>query len=267
MAAIFAAGKASDQGIRCRMPWKRHYRKSRVAIFGLLRQGAPMPAFMPCIRCCISIRRHSGPPAPGYAVLMRLLPDSIAVLWASQIPDDFHARYCATERCYLYLLLNHPVRPGLHHGNIGWFHETLDLESMRLAAQILVGEHDFSAFRAAECQAVSPVRHLTRLEISRQGDIILFELRANAFLHHMVRNIIGCLVYVGRANIPRNGLRRCWRDGNAGCCRTDIFPLPGYTWRGSATMPNGTCRALSIFRTEPAPAVVLPYFRGRTACG
>jgi tRNA pseudouridine38-40 synthase len=131
-----------------------------------------------------------------------LLPVSIAVLWASQIPDDFHARYCARERCYLYLLSNHAVRPGLCHGKIGWFHQTLDAEKMQTAAQMLLGEHDFSAFRAAECQARSPVRNLTKLEITRQGDLIVFELRANAFLHHMVRNIVGCLIYVGKGKYP-----------------------------------------------------------------
>lgn len=136
-----------------------------------------------------------------------LLPDSIAVLWASEVPDDFHARYSASERCYLYLLSNHPVRSGLHHGKVGWFHQTLDLEQMRIAAQMLLGEHDFSAFRAAECQAKSPVRNLTKLEITRQGDIIVIELRANAFLHHMVRNIVGCLVYVGKGKYQPEWMR------------------------------------------------------------
>jgi tRNA pseudouridine38-40 synthase len=130
------------------------------------------------------------------------LPDSIAVLWASQVPLDFHARYCAMERCYLYLLLTHPVRPALNQGKVGWFHRSLDLESMRSAARFLLGEHDFSAFRAAECQARSPVRSLTRLEITQQGDIVVFELRANAFLQHMVRNITGSLVYVGKGRYP-----------------------------------------------------------------
>ncbi|MBN9123918.1 MAG: tRNA pseudouridine(38-40) synthase TruA [Nitrosospira sp. 56-18] len=130
------------------------------------------------------------------------LPDSIAVLWALPMPPDFHARYCATERCYLYLLLAHPVRPALNQGKMGWFHQSLDLESMRSAAGFLLGEHDFSAFRAAECQAKSPVRKLTKLEITRHGDIIVFEVRANAFLHHMVRNIVGSLVYVGKGKYP-----------------------------------------------------------------
>jgi tRNA pseudouridine38-40 synthase len=127
-----------------------------------------------------------------------LLPKSIAVLWASEISDEFHARYSATERCYLYLLLNHPTRPALHNGKIGWFYQPLDLGLMKTAAQMLLGEHDFSAFRAAECQAKSPVRNLIKLEVTRLGDLVAFEFRANSFLHHMVRNIVGSLVYVGK---------------------------------------------------------------------
>ncbi len=124
------------------------------------------------------------------------------------------------------------------------FTRSLDLESMRLAAQILVGEHDFSAFRAAECQAVSPVRHLTKLDITRRGDIILFEVRANAFLHHMVRNIIGCLVYVGKGKYPPEWIKALLEGRNAGRCRADIFRCRVILGRESATMPNGTCRAL-----------------------
>ncbi|MEE8222027.1 MAG: tRNA pseudouridine(38-40) synthase TruA [Nitrosomonadaceae bacterium] len=136
-----------------------------------------------------------------------LLPNSMAVLWVSKSSDNFHARYSATERCYLYLLLNHPVRAGLYHGKVGWFHLPLNLERMRDAAQILLGEHDFSAFRAAECQAKSPVRNVTKLEIIQQGDIIAFEIRANAFLYHMVRNIIGSLVYVGKGKYSPQWMR------------------------------------------------------------
>jgi tRNA pseudouridine38-40 synthase len=136
------------------------------------------------------------------------LPKSISVLWASQTPDDFHARYCAIERSYLYLLLNHPVRPGLYHGKIGWFHQPLDTEAMRTAAQSLLGEHDFSAFRAAECQARSPVRNVTKIGVTRRGDVIAFEFRANSFLHHMVRNIVGCLVYVGKGKYPPEWVRQ-----------------------------------------------------------
>jgi tRNA pseudouridine38-40 synthase len=136
-----------------------------------------------------------------------LLPHSIAVRWASQMPDDFHARYCAIERRYLYLLLNRYVRPGLYQHRMGWFHQALDVASMQAAARLLLGEHDFSAFRAAECQAKSPVRSLTKIDITRHGDIVAFELRANAFLHHMVRNIVGCLVYVGKGKYPPEWIR------------------------------------------------------------
>lgn len=127
-----------------------------------------------------------------------LLPGSIAVLWAKPVPEDFHARFSAVERCYRYLLLNHPLRPALYRARAGWFHQPLDLERMREAAECLIGEHDFSGFRAAECQARSAVKCLHRLDIARAGDFLVFELRANAFLHHMVRNIVGCLVYVGK---------------------------------------------------------------------
>lgn len=126
------------------------------------------------------------------------LPKDIAVIWASEVSLDFHARYSATERRYLYFLLCHPVRPGLYHQRVGWFYQPLALKQMQAAAKILLGQHDFSAFRAAQCQANSPIRTLNKLEISCQGNVFIFELCADAFLHHMVRNIIGCLVYVGK---------------------------------------------------------------------
>jgi tRNA pseudouridine38-40 synthase len=127
-----------------------------------------------------------------------LLPAGAAVTWMREVPSEFNARYSALERCYRYVLLNHPVRPALNQGRIGWFHAPLDLARMREAAAHLVGEHDFSAFRSSECQARSPVRDLRRLEVRASGDYVVFDLAANAFLHHMVRNIVGCLVYVGK---------------------------------------------------------------------
>lgn len=130
------------------------------------------------------------------------LPPSVAVTWARSVPDGFHARYSALARHYRYLLLNHPVRPAVLHGKLGWHHAPLDIEAMRVAANCLLGEHDFSAFRASECQAKSPVRSLHRLEIGVEGDLIVFDLQANAFLHHMVRNIVGALVYIGNGRQP-----------------------------------------------------------------
>jgi tRNA pseudouridine38-40 synthase len=137
-----------------------------------------------------------------------LLPDSVAVLWAREVDAQFHARYSAIARTYRYELLNRPVRPALAAGRMGWFHLPLDIERMREAARSLVGEHDFSAFRSSECQAKTAVRTLHSLEIERHGERIDFVLRANAFLHHMVRNIVGTLVYVGKGKHPPGWARQ-----------------------------------------------------------
>ncbi|MDP2025651.1 tRNA pseudouridine(38-40) synthase TruA [Sulfuriferula sp.] len=126
------------------------------------------------------------------------LPDSVVVLWAQPVNAGFHARFSAQTRSYRYLLLNHPVRPAIAAGRIGWFHAPLALAPMQAAAQLLVGTHDFSAFRAAECQAKSPIRTLHSLSVKQTGHRFSFDLSANAFLHHMVRNIVGALVYVGK---------------------------------------------------------------------
>lgn len=131
-----------------------------------------------------------------------LLPDSIAVLWAHAVPDEFHARFSAHGRSYRYVLINRATRLAIHAGKAGWYHAPLDVESMQAAAKLLIGEHDFSAFRAAQCQAKSPIKHLQQLEICKQGDMLIFDFSADAFLHHMVRNIVGCLVYVGKGKYP-----------------------------------------------------------------
>ncbi len=131
-----------------------------------------------------------------------LLPESVAVLWAHPVPDAFHARFSAQARSYRYLLINRPSKLAVHHSKAGWFHAPLEVDQMRRAAAHLLGKHDFSSFRAAECQAKSPVKNLTQLEITRQGDMIVFDITADAFLHHMVRNIVGCLVYVGKGKHP-----------------------------------------------------------------
>jgi tRNA pseudouridine38-40 synthase len=131
-----------------------------------------------------------------------LLPDAIAVNWARAVTPDFHARFSATGRRYVFWLLNRPQRPGLLQGRVGWFYRRLDELAMQQAAQCLIGNHDFSAFRAADCQAKTPVRTLRRLEISRRGDLVRFEFTADAFLQHMVRNIVGSLVYVGCGRQP-----------------------------------------------------------------
>ncbi len=131
-----------------------------------------------------------------------LLPDSIAVRWAHAVPDEFHARFSAHGRSYRYLLINRPVRSAIYAGRAGWFHAPLDMAAMQEAAGYLLGEHDFSAFRASQCQAKSPVKILNQLDIYQDGEMLVFDVSANAFLHHMVRNLVGCLVYVGKGKYP-----------------------------------------------------------------
>jgi len=127
----------------------------------------------------------------------RYLPTDIAVQWSRFVPAEFHSRASARGRRYAYLLLESPVRPALEHGLAGWTFRSLDGDAMRHAAALLVGSHDFSAFRAAECQALSPVKTLRSLAIERRGAYWRFDFDADAFLHHMVRNIVGSLVVVG----------------------------------------------------------------------
>lgn len=129
-----------------------------------------------------------------------LLPECAAVLWSRRMPENFHARYGALSRTYRYVLLNRSVRPALAARYAGWMHAPLDVEAMREAARFLVGRHDFSAFRSAECQAKTPVRTLHELSVACRGERIDFVLRANAFLHHMARNIVGALAWVGKGS-------------------------------------------------------------------
>lgn len=144
--------------------------------------------------------------------LNAFLPSSIAVRWAHVLPlngvDSFHARFSARARTYYYVLYNHPVRSPLLAGKAGWVFRPLDLGAMREAASCLLGTHDFSAFRAAECQARSPIKTMYDIHIDRHGDLILFTLRATAFLHHMVRNIVGALILTGNGNQSPEWLRR-----------------------------------------------------------
>jgi tRNA pseudouridine38-40 synthase len=142
------------------------------------------------------------PPSAWVRGVNALLPDAVAVRWSHEVPDDFHARYSALSRTYRYELLNRPVRPALDAHYVGWFHLPLDVEKMRTAAALFVGEHDFSAFRSAQCQAKSPVRTLHAFSVEQKFDRIDFVIRANAFLHHMVRNLVGTLVYVGKGKHP-----------------------------------------------------------------
>ena len=130
------------------------------------------------------------------------LPSAVAVRWAQPVTEGFHARFSAYGRCYRYLLINRPQRLGVWHGRAGWYHHQLDENAMQQAANSLLGEHDFSVFRAADCQAKSPVKLVRHAAVSRFGDMLVFDFEAGAFLHHMVRNMVGSLVYVGQGKHP-----------------------------------------------------------------
>jgi tRNA pseudouridine38-40 synthase len=130
------------------------------------------------------------------------LPRDIAVQWAVLTDNSFHCRACATSRRYAYVLLESPVRPSVEVGRVGWTFRPLDLASMRKASEILLGEHDFSSFRAAQCQALSPVQTILDISLHQRGAYWRIEFEANAFLHHMIRNIMGCLVQIGQGAKP-----------------------------------------------------------------
>lgn len=139
------------------------------------------------------------------------LPPSIAVRWACEVKpdplDNFHARFSATARTYQYFLYNNPVRSPLVVGKAGWVFRPLAIAPMRLAAAHLIGTHDFSTFRSAECQAKSPIKIMHEIRIEQSGDFFIFTLRANAFMHHMVRNIVGALIFTGSGQKPSEWLK------------------------------------------------------------
>ncbi len=126
------------------------------------------------------------------------LPRQASVSWVRPVPEFFHARYSALRRHYRYSILNRAARSAIHEGRTTWIHAPLDVERMQTGAAHLLGEHDFSAFRAADCQSKSPIRRVDRLQIERRGELVHIDIAANAFLHHMVRNIAGLLIEVGR---------------------------------------------------------------------
>ncbi|MEK6787815.1 MAG: tRNA pseudouridine(38-40) synthase TruA [Pseudomonadota bacterium] len=144
-----------------------------------------------------------------------LLPESIAVRWIKPVSPDFHARFKAMARRYHYFVYNHPRRSALLAGRATWHHAALDVQRMQLAADALVGRHDFSAYRAVACQSKRPVRDVHFLRLSRRGDLIRLDIQADGFLHHMVRNIMGVLLAVGdgRADVAwaRQVLESCDR--------------------------------------------------------
>lgn len=170
------------------------------------------------------------------------LPRSLAVLWACEVDACFHARFSACSRSYSYFLLTAPVRPALLAGKVGWFHRALDIDAMREAASCLVGRHDFSSFRAAGCQARSPVKHLQRLAIERHEGWWRFDFMADAFLHHMVRNLMGALVYVGKGALTPYDLATLLAQTNRSAAPPTFMPdglyLTGIAYPSDFTLPT-----------------------------
>ena len=136
------------------------------------------------------------------------LPPDIAVRWAKPVSDEFHARFSATARRYRYVILNANLRPAILAGGLSHYHGEIDAQLMHSAGQCLLGEHDFTSFRAVQCQSKTPWRNITHLAVLRQGPYVILDIRANAFLHHMVRNITGSLLEVGMGNQPASWIEQ-----------------------------------------------------------
>jgi tRNA pseudouridine38-40 synthase len=174
----------------------------------------------------------------------RFLPPDIAVQWARPVPDAFHSRACALARRYAYVVLESPVRPSVDAGRVGWVFRPLDGGAMQEAAALLIGQHDFSSFRAAACQAKTPVKTMNRVAIARHGSYWRFEFEADAFLHHMIRNIMGCLLVIGQGQQPPQWMSQVLaardRDAAAPTFSPDglyfLGPLYGPEWN----LPNRT---------------------------
>jgi tRNA pseudouridine38-40 synthase len=174
------------------------------------------------------------------------LPPAIALQWAGEVAPDFHARHSALKRVYRYLILNSSARSALRRLRSAWIHRALDLSAMSAAAQALVGEHDFSAFRSVECQSKSAVRRIETITVERSGDSVCIEIAANAFLHHMVRNIVGTLLEVQEGPDPRAAIRRILESRD----------------RRQAGMTVPAC-GLYLWRVEYPPVHAIPAPEGR----
>jgi tRNA pseudouridine38-40 synthase len=170
------------------------------------------------------------------------LPPDIAVQWAQHVPDAFHARNSARSRRYAYVLLESPVRPSVEAGRVGWAFRPLDEEALRAGVAHLIGTHDFTSFRASSCQSPTPVKTLTRIGISRRGPYWRFEFEGNAFLHHMIRNIMACLVYVGQGvhgpDWMREVLQARSRDAAAPTFSPDGLYFLGPVYEDHWGLPN-----------------------------
>ncbi len=167
------------------------------------------------------------------------LPPSIALQWAGEVAGDFHARHSAVRRTYRYCILNRSARSALQRTRAAWIHRPLDADAMHVAAQVLIGEHDFSAFRSVECQSPSTVRKISRVEVRRDRDNVWIEITANAYLHHMVRNIVGTLVEVQRLPDAAAALSRILSGGNRRFAGATAPAAGLYLWQVDYPPPHG----------------------------
>jgi len=173
------------------------------------------------------------------------LPKEISALWARLVPQDFHARYSAQRRHYRYRILNQPQRPALERDRVCWIRHALDAGPMHEAAQALIGEHDFSSFRDAECQSRTPMRRLYEIAVRREQQYLVIDVVANAFLHHMVRNIAGVLIAIGRGGRPvawaGQVLRARDRTQAGVTAVAHGLYLVGVKYHDALELPSGTC--------------------------
>jgi tRNA pseudouridine38-40 synthase len=159
------------------------------------------------------------------------LPPAIALQWAGEVPLGFHARHSALRRVYRYYILNRSARSALERTRSAWVHRTLDAEAMHDAAQALLGEHDFSAFRSVECQSKTSVRRIERVVVQRRGDCVRLEIVANAYLHHMVRNVVGTLLDVQGERDPFGAMSRILMGGERRLAGATAPAAGLYLWR------------------------------------
>ncbi|MEQ1598112.1 MAG: tRNA pseudouridine(38-40) synthase TruA [Methylotenera sp.] len=170
------------------------------------------------------------------------LPDSIRVVWANVVDDEFHARFSALQRSYQYLLVNSVTAPAIKAQQAGWYHLPLNVSAMQVAIAHLRGEHDFSAFRASECQAKSPIKTLSTASIKAHGEFIIFNFSANAFLQHQVRNMVGALIYVGNGKNPPEFIKDLLEQKNRTLSPPTFSPnglyLAGVAYDEKFALPN-----------------------------
>jgi tRNA pseudouridine38-40 synthase len=159
------------------------------------------------------------------------LPPTIALQWAGEVTIGFHARHKAIRRTYRYCILNRSARSALQRTRTAWIHRPLDAAAMHRAAQALIGEHDFSAFRSVECQSNTTVRRIDRIEVRREGDFLWLEITANAYLHHMVRNIVGTLLAAQSEAQPAAAMARVLESGNRRFAGATAPAAGLYLWR------------------------------------